>query len=146
MQKKNFFAIFLGGDFFLQNHELRPKIESRNSRDHELWYHEMRGSLCMYVYFSRLREQCRRFLHFIFNRYFKASKSPDYSKNGPDFPHGRYFGTSTVCIPTVCIPTVSIPTVCIPTVCIPTVFIPTVCRPTVCRPTVCRPMVWFVDL
>ena len=32
------------GDFFLQNHEMRPKIESRNSGDQELWNHEMRGS------------------------------------------------------------------------------------------------------
>ena len=30
--------------FFLQNHEMRPETESRNSGDHELWYHEMQGS------------------------------------------------------------------------------------------------------
>ena len=33
-EKKFFFWIFL--DFFLQNHEMRPKIESGNSGDHEL--------------------------------------------------------------------------------------------------------------
>ena len=30
-------------DFFLQNHEIWPQTESRNSGDHELWNHEMRG-------------------------------------------------------------------------------------------------------
>ena len=38
-QKKIFFL-----DFFLQNHEIWPQTESRNSRDHELWNHEMRGA------------------------------------------------------------------------------------------------------
>ena len=31
-------------NFFLQNHEMRPTIESRNSGYHELWNHQMRGS------------------------------------------------------------------------------------------------------
>ena len=30
-------------DFFFRNHEMRPKMESRNSGDHELWNHEMQG-------------------------------------------------------------------------------------------------------
>ena len=31
-------------DLFLQNHEMRLKMESQNSGDHELWNHEMRRS------------------------------------------------------------------------------------------------------
>ena len=42
------------GDFFLQNHEMRPKIESRNSGEHELRNHEMRGSP-VFTYTHELR-------------------------------------------------------------------------------------------
>ena len=36
-------------DFFLQNHEIWPQTESRNSGDHELWNHEMRGSPVLHI-------------------------------------------------------------------------------------------------
>ena len=41
-----FFFCFFLSDFVLKNHEMRPKIESRNraSRDHELWNPEILSS------------------------------------------------------------------------------------------------------